>query len=101
MTYETAMRVGVDIITPAVVLFTIGYSFRPWYTSPIGRAIMAHAVGSLMLFSIAFLDPWIPETYPGYKVVSSVIIVLWIVGWWYMVWALWTTRDEARKAAGS
>lgn len=94
MSFETATQIGVDLIAPAVTIFTIWYAFRPWYTHHIGRAIMAHSFGSMVLFDLAAFTPWLDETYPGYQYVTLTIVALWIVGWWYMVFALWLTRKK-------
>lgn len=100
MTVETATQIGVDLIAPAVTIFTIGYAFQPWYASHIGRAIMAHVIGSLLLFDIAVMtqNGWLPEHYPGYQWVTLTVVVLWVIGWWYMVFALVMTRRETHKA---
>lgn len=96
MNYETAIEIGVDLIAPAVTIFTIWYAFRPWYAGHIGRALMAHCVGSLLLFDMALLAQYgvIPEDYPGHQVVTLSVVILWVIGWWYMVYALWLTRDK-------
>lgn len=94
MSYEIAVEIGVDLIAPAVTIFTFWYGFRPWRKSHIGRALMAHCVGSLLLFDVALLTQYnlIPEQYPGYQVVTLSIVILWVIGWWYMVYSLWLTR---------
>lgn len=94
MSFHTATQVGVDLIAPAVTIFTIWYAFRPWYASHIGRAIMAHSVGSMVLFDLAAFSPVLPERYPGQAAVTLFIVALWIFGWWYMVFALWLTRNK-------
>lgn len=96
MTFETATQIGIDLIAPAVTLFTLGYAFRPWMSSHIGRAIMAHALGSVILFDVAVATQYglLPPEYPGHEWVTMSIIVLWVIGWWYMVAALWLTREH-------
>jgi hypothetical protein len=103
MSYEAAVEVGVDLIAPACTLFTVWYFFHPWSVSHVGRAIMAHSVGSMLLFDLALLAQYdvIPEMYPGHHAVTLTIVVLWIIGWWYMVAALWLTSREARKKPAS
>lgn len=94
MNLETATAIGVDIIAPAATLFTILYAFRPWFTNHIGRAIMAHALGSALLFDLAVASQygWIPEEYPGRDAVVLFIVVLWMVGWVYLDVALILSR---------
>lgn len=92
MNYETATQIGVDLIAPAVTIFTIWYAFRPWRGSHIGRAIMVHSFGSMLLFNLAFLEPWLPENFTGEGPLLLTMLILWIIGWWYMVYALWLTR---------
>lgn len=96
MSYETAIEIGVDLIAPAVTIFTFWYGFRPWRSSHIGRAIMAHCVGSLLLFDMALLTQYgiVSEQYPGNQAVTLTIVILWVIGWWYMVYALWLTRHS-------
>lgn len=94
MTYEALVQIGVDLIAPAVTIFTLWYGFyRPWHRTHIGRAIMVHSFGSMLLFDLAFFAPWLPEEYDGKQAITLFMIVLWIIGWWYMVFALWLTRD--------
>jgi hypothetical protein len=96
VTFETATQIGVDLIAPACVIFTIWYGFRPWFTNHIGRAIMVHSFGSTLLFVFAALGPLLPEKWPGQNWLLGSMIVLWIVGWWYMVFALWMTRTHLK-----
>ena len=102
MTYETFVKIGVDLIAPAVTIFTIGYAFLPWHSNHIGRALMAHSFGSMLLFDVAVMtqNGVISENYPGNHVVTLTILILWIIGWWYLAlalpwkrwWLWWKTR---------
>lgn len=95
MTYETGIQIGVDLIAPAVTIFVVWYGlFRPWYTHHIGRALFLHAFGSMLLFDLAFLAPWLPETYPGQQPITLFVVTLWAIGWWYLVFALWLTQPR-------
>jgi len=96
MEYETALEIGVDLIAPACTIFTVWYFFRPWHQTHIGRAIMAHSAGSMVLFDVAMLTQYevIPMVYPYQEEVTIGIVILWIVGWWYMVFGLWLSRPQ-------
>lgn len=99
MTFETATQLGLDLIAPAVTIFTIGYAFQPWYSSHIGRAIMAHCAGSLILFDLAALAQhgYLPSHVLEYHWVTLTMVTLWVFGWWYMVVALVLTLRTSRK----
>jgi hypothetical protein len=102
VTFETATQIGVDIIAPAVTIFTVWYAFRPWWNNHIGRAILLHSFGSMLLFDIAALSGHgiIPEEYPGFHAVTLTLVAVWILGWWYMVVALWMTRVTRTNGDG-
>jgi hypothetical protein len=87
---ETVTEIGIDLIAPAVTIFTIGYFFMPWRQSRIGWALMSHAFGSMLLFDLAVLAEYgiIPEQYPGQDAVLILILVVWVFGWWALVTAL-------------
>lgn len=99
MTYEAATQLGIDLIAPAVTIFLVWYSFRPWRQSHVGRAIWLHSFGSMLLFDMVSLEQHgiIPEEYPGRQPFMLVLVVLWIVGWWYMVFSLWLTRGDPQS----
>jgi hypothetical protein len=97
--YQAFIEIGIIVIAPACTLFTVLYTFEPWWTNHFGRAFWLHAVGSMILFDVAILVQFglIPENYPGHEQVTAAIVLLWALGWVYMAVAVPLTRRQARR----
>lgn len=95
MSYDTAIGIGVDIIAPAVTLFTFWYGLlRPWHQTHIGRAVFFHCLGSMLLFDMAFVEQFTTDDWPGKQPFLLFTVLVWVVGWVYMDVALWLTRGD-------
>jgi hypothetical protein len=88
--YEQAVNFGVDLIFPAVLLFTIGYALLPFWRSTLGWAMMLHGTSTLLLLGPSLLQQlgWIPAEYPGSRTLTLTIVILWIFAWWLLAWAI-------------
>lgn len=95
---ETAVLVYVYAIVPAATLFPIWYAFQPWWRSHIGRALMAHGLGTLLLFDLTALSPVLPEHYPGEQIVGFAILTFYAIGTWYLLYAAIAGWWEGRRA---
>jgi hypothetical protein len=110
MNYETALQWGVDLIFPAVFLFTLGYAFLPFWRTTLGWAMFLHGSSTLLLLLPSVLQQLgvIGEEYPFQRTTTGAVVVMWIFAWWLLAHAvnlphLYRIRDwfrarrEARK----
>lgn len=78
------------LAAPAVNLYPLLYAFRPWRSTPQGRALMVKALGNVIVIDVvlaylAFGD------YPGRDVVRVVGFGLFAAGIWYLFISLLTS----------
>lgn len=82
--YEWFLTVTLWIAAPASTLYAFFYMFRPWHTTPQGRALMVKSIGTAILLDMALLATMWPE-YPGRDQVRIVAFSLWAVGIVYLL----------------
>jgi hypothetical protein len=84
---ETVVSVLVVACLPAVNLYPLIYAFRPWRSTPQGRALMIKALGNVVLIDMSFAYIWFGD-YPGRDAVRVVGFLLFAVGINYLFWTL-------------
>jgi hypothetical protein len=85
--YEVFLLVTLCVAAPAATFYAFFYVWRPWYSTPQGRALMLKSVGSAMLLDMALAAVLWPE-YPGRDTVRVVAFTLWAVGIVYLLGTL-------------
>lgn len=86
---EAALWLLAAALVP-VNLYPLIYMFRPWRSTPQGRALMLKAVGNMILLDLVFLNRAIPP-YPGHDLVQLIGIALFVGGIFYLFWSLVTS----------
>lgn len=71
-------------------LYTLIYLFRPWWTTPQGRALMVKSWGNTFLLNLG-LATWLFGDFAGRAAIRDVGLVLFAVGLWYLLWTLLTS----------
>lgn len=75
------------VVIPAN-LYALFYAFRPWYTTPQGRALMIKAAGNAILLDVIVASLWFGEDYPGRDVIRIVGFGLFTIGILYLLCSL-------------
>lgn len=91
MTSERVILILVILSVPAVNLYPVFYAFRPWRSTPQGRALMLKALGNVILIDMATLYAWFGD----YALRNEVRIVgfsLFLCGINYLFWTLITSQ---------
>lgn len=92
-----------------VNLYPLFYAFRPWRSTPQGRALMIKALGNMGLIDV-ILAYWLFGDYFGRQVLRAAMFVLFAVGMTYLfvtllrapnareyppfTWIRWVTRRQ-------
>lgn len=70
-----------------VNLFPLFYAFRPWRSTPQGRALMIKAVGNLLLIDV-ILASMIWPVWTGQRLLSNIGFGAFVGGIWYLFVAM-------------
>lgn len=90
LTADRTMIVLTCLAAVAVNLYVIIYFFRPWYTTPAGRALMVKAVGNFIIIDMSLAYALFGE-YPGRDIVRVVGMTTFTTGMWYLLVVLLKT----------
>ena len=78
------------LVIPAAVMYPIFYAFRPWWSTPQGRALMVMAFSTGLLLSMGLVYIVFGE-YPGRTQVRIVAFSLMVIGINYLFATLLTS----------
>lgn len=83
---EADVLVTVLVLTSAVpaFLYTLFYCFRPWTTTPQGRALMVKSWGNVILLGMAVAYALLGE-YDARPVVRAIGFFIFTAGMWYLL----------------
>ena len=90
MSTEHVVEVLFLACVPAVNLYPLVYLFRPWRTTPQGRALMIKALGNMLLIDMIVAFQLLGD-YFGRDTVRLVGMTLFCVGVWYLFLTLLRT----------
>lgn len=71
---ETFAKWTIYVSTVPAVAFPILYAFRPWWRSPIGRALMTKGVGIALLFGMSTM-----------QLIDLYVMRPWMQAWIYLL----------------
>lgn len=79
------------LCVPAVNLYPLIYAFRPWRSTPQGRALMVKALGNVILIDMGVATLTFGEDYPGRGLIRVIGFTLFVLGINYLFWTLLTS----------
>jgi hypothetical protein len=82
--YETYIIVMLWVAAPASALYAFFYMFRPWHSTPQGRALALKSWGTAILLGMGLAATMWP-TYPFQDAIRLVAFTLWAVGIVYLL----------------
>jgi len=77
-------------------LYPLFYAFRPWASTPQGRALMTKAVGNLILIDVVLATLVFGQDYPGRALVRMIGFGVFVVGMWALFLSLLTSPGAVR-----
>jgi hypothetical protein len=77
-------------------LYPLFYAFRPWSTTPQGRALMTKAVGNMIVIDVVLATLLFGQDYPGRDLVRVFGFGVFVVGMWYLLVSLLTSPGAVR-----
>jgi hypothetical protein len=86
----------VVLCLPVVNLYPLFYAFRPWRTTPQGRALMVKAIGNMIVIDMAAATLLLGEDYPGRGTIRVIGFGLFLVGMYYLLWSLLSIPGSER-----
>lgn len=90
MSTDLIVAILVGSVVPAAHLYPLVYLFRPWHTTPQGRALFIKALGNVVIIDMSFAYAWFGD-YPGRDVVRILAWSLLSLGINYLFWSLVTS----------
>lgn len=81
--------------SPAVNLYPLIYAFRPWRSTPQGRALMLKALGNMVVIDVILAFQLFGD-YPGRDIIRVAGFGLFCAGVWYLLFTL-LTAPNARE----
>lgn len=97
-TLRLFIRWFLDVAAFFTTLFVVMYSFSPWYSSHLGRAVMLQAISLAMALDMTVLfQYWTPKNVLTAFWMQVIVFALISIGAVYKCWVLWRLNYRKKE----